>query len=220
MNRTINPRIFLEDQFPSVLRPLIPKTLRTAYRAADELIADNPHLEAAVMRGERGRIVAWYVDAAFSRLVDTGALPFDKSWEYFERPTGRYLALRPSHSVVTISQVSDPVKQPRNVLFRQNKRIANQPFLDLPGFDDGTIVGMEPHILLIHGHQLLNFAHLCIPDPDHAADYRYRSENLMGMPHSIEPEGPPAEDTDFDADELAVLKQDVERYRRDHAGGE
>lgn len=215
-----NPRVFLDDQFPTELRPLIPSTLKTAYRAAADLIADNPLLESAVRRGESGRIIAWSVDAAFSRLVETGALPFDKSWEYFERPTGRYLALRASHSIITISQVADPVKQPRNVLFRQNKRLANEPFLDLPGFEDDHVLAGEPHILLTHGHQNLNFAHLCIPDPVHGRDYRYRTANLMGVPHVVEPEGPPLEDTDFDADALAQLKQDVEKFRRDHVGSE
>lgn len=216
----MNPRVFLDDQFPTVLRPLIPSTLKLAYKAAEDLIADNPMLESAVLRGERGRIVAWSVDAAFSRLVDTGALPFDKSWEYYERPTGRYLALRASASIITISQVSDPVSQPRNVAFRQNKRLANQPFLDLPGFEDEVALVGEPHILLTHGYQNLSFAHLCIPDPEHGMDYRYRTNNLMSVLHEVQPEGPPPEDTDYDADALAELKQDVERYRRDNADTE
>ena len=114
----INPRLFLDDQFPIELRSLVPTTLRSAYRAADELIADSPIASIAERRGERGRIVAWSVDLAFSKLVETGALPFDKSWEDFEKPTGRYLALRASSSIITISQIADPAKQPRNVRFR------------------------------------------------------------------------------------------------------
>lgn len=215
----INPRVFVDDQFPAELRSLVPTTLRAAYRAAEELIADSPIASIAERRGERGRIVAWSVDLAFSKLVETGALPFDKSWEAFEKPTGRYLALRASSSTITISQIADPAKQPRNVRFRENRRMSNQPFLDLPGFEsDGPLSG-EPHILLTHGYQELTFSHLCMPDPDHRNGYRYRSENLLGIPHAVETQGPPEEDTDFDLDELALLKEEVERYRRDHGSG-
>lgn len=216
----MNPRCFLDDQFPKDLRPLIPKTLKLAYRAADEMIADNPILDTAVIRGERGRVISWSVDTAFSRLVESGALPFDKSWEYYEKPTGRYLALRASHAIITISQVADPRKQPRDVLFRQNKRLANQPFLDLPGFNDDIDAGREPHILLTHGHQDLCFSHICVPNRDHKKGYIFRTNNLLHMPHEIESEGPPTEDTDFDLDELAALKEEIERHRRDHGGGE
>ena len=215
----INPRVFLEDQFPVELRSLIPMALRSAYRAADELIADNPIAAIGEQRGERGRLIAWSVDLAFGRLVETGALPFDKSWEHFEKPTGRYLALRASSSVITISQIADATKQPRNVRFRENRRMSNQPFLDLPCFEsEGSLAG-EPHILLTHGHQELTFSHLCIPDPDHRNGYRFRTENLLGIPHVVETEGPPEEDTDFDLDDLALLKEEVERYRRDHGSG-
>jgi hypothetical protein len=211
----MNPRLFTEDQFPLEFRPLVPPALKTAYKAVDDLLADNPILGMAVKRGERGRLV----DFAFNRLVESGALPFDKSWEYFERPTGRYLALRPSHSVITISQIVDPTKQPRNVLFRKNKRLSNQPFLELDGFSNNEEIGGEPHILLTHGHKELNFSHLCVPDPDHKKGYRFRSENLLHLPHEVKAEGPPPEDTDIDLDELATLKEEIERHRRDNDSG-
>jgi len=212
----VSPRHFLEDQFPSRFRHLIPSTLKSAYRAAADLIADNPILAMADERRERGRIISWAVDLGFNRLVETGALPFDKSWEWYERPTGRYLALRPSHSVITISQIADPTKQPRNVRFRQTARVSNEPFLDLPEFDSENDISGEPHILITHGHQDLNFSHLCIPDPDHRKGYRFRSENLLYLPHEIVFEGPPAEDTDIDLDAVATLKEDIERARRDN----
>jgi hypothetical protein len=216
--RPVNPRHFVDDQFPQRLRPLIPTTLKTAYRAAEGLIADNPILAMAERRGERGRIISLAVDFGFERLVDSGALPFDKSWEWFERPTGKYLALRPSHSIITISQIADPRKQPRNVLFRQCARVNNAPFFDLPEFaDEGEVAG-EPHILITHGYQDLNFAHLCMPDPDHRKGYRFRSDNLLNLPHEIETEGPPPEDTEVDFESIALLKEDIARFRRDHGG--
>lgn len=217
--KSLSPRRFVDDQFPLSLRPLIPSTLKTAYKAANDLIADNPILAMADKRGERGRIIALAVDFGFSRLVDTGALPFDKSWEWFARPTGRYLALRPSHSIVTISQIDNPSKQPRNVIFRQNARLSNSPFFDLPEFANEDDVTGEPHILITHGHQTLNFSHLCMPDPDHKQGYRYRSENLLNLPHEIELNVPPQENTDYDMEALNLLKEDIERYRRDNDYG-
>lgn len=214
----VSPRHFVDDQFPPRLRQLIPTTLKTAYRAAEEIIADNPILSMADIRGERGRIISYAVDLGFNRLVESGALPFDKSWEWFERPTGRYLALRPSHSIITISQIADPVKQPRNVLFRANARVSNAPFFDLPEFEDENNVDGLPHIILTHGYQSLNFSHLCVPDPVHQNGYRFRTSNLLEMPHEIEPEGPPPEDTDTDFENLNLLKEDIAKWRRDHGG--
>lgn len=216
----VNPRHFVDDQFPLHLRPLIPKTLKTAYRAADALIADNPILSVMEMRGERGRLISCAVDFGFNRLIESGALPFDKSWEWFERPTGRYLAIRPSHSVITLSQIAAPKTQPRNALFRQNARVNNSPFFDLPEFSSENEFTGDPHILITHGYQELSFAHLCIPDPNHSKGYRYRSDNLMALPHEVESDGPPPEDTDIDFESIKLLKQDIERYRRDHGSGE
>lgn len=214
--KPINPRHFVDDQFPQQYRPLIPTTLKSAYRAAEDIIANNPLLAIAEKRGERGRIISWAVDSAFNRLVESGALPFDKSWESFARPTGKYLALRPSHSVITISQIADPASQPRNVMFRKSARISNAPFFDLPEFSNEMDVNGEPHILITHGYQKLNFSHLCMPDPDHKKGYRFRSDNLFNLPHELEEEGPPAEDTDIDIESLAQLKEDIERHRRDY----
>jgi hypothetical protein len=214
----VSPRCFVDDQFPPRLRHLIPTTLKTAYRAAEEIIAGIPLLSMAKKRGESGRIISYAVDFGFNRLVESGALPFDKSWESFARPTGRYLALRPSHSIITISQIADPLKQPRNVLFRANARISNAPFFDLPEFENESNVEGAPHILLTHGYQSLNFSHLCIPDPVHQNGYRYRTDNLLKTPHEIESEGPPPEDTDTDFENLNLLKEDIAKWRRDHGG--
>lgn len=218
--KIIDPSHFVDDQFPPNLRHLIPKTLKTAYQAAEALIADDPILSIAEKRGERGRIVSYAVDFGFERLIESGALPFDKSWESFERPTGRYLALRPSHSIITISQICDPTRQPRNVLFRQNARVNNAPFFDVPEFAPESESTGEPHILITHGYQALHFAHLCMPDPDHHRGYRFRSDNLLKLPHEMEPEGPPTENTDIDFEGIELLKQDIERYRRDYGDGE
>jgi hypothetical protein len=215
----VNPQQFLDDQFPAPFRGLIPTTLATAYRHAARLIAEEPILQMPSAEDNHGRLIAWAVDYGFWRLIESGALPFDYSWEYFAKPTGRYLAIRPSHSVITISQIADPFQQPRNVVFRENARISNAPFFDLPEFENEGEVTGEPHLLITHGHQELRFAHLCVPDPVHANGYRYRTGNLLNLPHELSSEGPPAEDTDIDFDGLGLLKEDIERWRRDHELG-
>src|SRR5882724_10968708 len=155
---------FLRDQIPLPLRSSIPATLKTAYEAAALLIRDEPILNVTSAQDNRGRIVQWAVDLGFERLCQSGQWPFDFRWRYFERPTGRYFEILPSHSVVTISQVSDPAKQPRDVAFRANKRVNSQAWLrDLPKPDDEEPAGGAPHVLLVHGYQGLNFAHLGLP---------------------------------------------------------
>ena len=214
----IAPRPFLDDQFPAKFRPLIPSTLRTAYRHAEHLVANETILQIESAQDNKGRLISYAVDFGFVRLIETGALPFDFSWEYFARPTGRYLAIRASHSVITVSQVSDPTKQPRNAIFRENRRLNNQHFLDLPGFQDERITGL-PHLLIAHGYQSLDFAHLCVPDPVHTNGYRYRTGNLLNTPHEVHSEIPPPENTETDFDNLNLLKEDIDRWTRDHGGG-
>jgi hypothetical protein len=71
-----------------------------------------------------------------------------------------------------------------------------------------------PHILLLHGHKSLDFAHLAIPDPMHELGFQHRSSNLMLMAHALpEPEIPP-EDTDSEA--VMTLKDEIDRWRRDN----
>jgi len=205
---------FLLDQIPMPYRPLIPSTLKTAYAAADLLIQNEPILQVPSALDNRGRVVSWAVDLGFERLVKTGQWPFDCRWRYFERPTGRYLEVLLSHSVLTISQVADPKKQPRDVVFRANKRLSNQGFLAFAEFQDERAVCGLPHILLLHGHQVLNFAHLAIPSEQHSEGYVYRTSNLMKMPHEVLQPEPPAEDTDVEA--VLTLKQEIEKWRRDN----
>ena len=207
---------FLYDQVPPLLRPMIPSTLKTAYAAAAMLIEGEPILNVTSATDNHGRIIQWAVDLGFQRLVTSGQWPFDADWRYFEHPTGRYLEIRPSHSVLTISQVADPKKQPRDVRFRANKRLGITNWLKgfpNPADDNAPTTGV-PHVLLVHGHQDLNFAHLGIPHENHKRGYLYRTPNLLLMPHEVEmPEHPP-EDTDFDA--VVTLKEEIDRWRRDH----
>lgn len=209
---------FLLDQIPPPLRAMIPTALRTAYDAAAALIAEEPILSVPSAQDNRGRIIQWAVDLGFEKLVTSGRWPFDLRWRHFEKPTGRYLEIVPSHSVFTISQVQDPKRQPRDVLFRQNKRLNAQPWLaNLPDPSEGPSTGGIPHILLVHGYQELKFAHLGIPNEDHRQGYAHRSQNLMRMAHEApSPSTPPVEETDIDA--VMTLKEEIDRWRRDNGG--
>jgi hypothetical protein len=119
---------FMRDQISAPQRSLVPSTLKTAYEAAALLIEQEAILSVTSAQDNRGRIIQWAVDLGFERLVKSGQWPFDCRWTFFERPTGRYLEILPSHSVITISQVDNPSKQPRDVRFRANKRLNDRVF--------------------------------------------------------------------------------------------
>jgi hypothetical protein len=208
---------FLLDQVPLHLRPVIPATLKLAYAAASVLINGEPILQVPSARDNRGRIIQWAVDLGFERVCSSGEWPFECRWRPFQKPTGRYLEIRPSHSVITISQVADPKKQPRDVRFRANKRLATQGWLrNLPRADGPEDPAGIPHILLAHGHQGLNFVHLGIPNENHRRGYICRTANLLLMPHGVRPDVPPPEDTDFQA--VMSLKEQIDRWRKDNDG--
>lgn len=206
---------FLNDQLPLQKRSDIPATLKIAYAAADLLCKQEPILQVPSARDNRGRIIQWAVDLAFEKLVNSGAWPFECRWQRFHRPTGRYLQIKLSHSLISISQVADPEKQPRNVRFRANARLSNQGLLYVEDEAERQVQGL-PQFLLLHGHQTLNFSHLAMPHSRHQDGYIYRSPNLMLMPHALPSELPPAENTDID-DSILSLKEEIEKWQKDHA---
>jgi hypothetical protein len=208
---------FLRDQIPLPLRSFVPTTLKSAYEAAKLLIKDEQILKVPSAQDNWGRIIQWAVDLGFQRLLESGQWPFDFRWRHFERPTGRYLEILPSHCVVTISQVADPSSQPRDVLFRANKRLSSQAWLrGLPQPEDEKPSDGAPHILLVHGYQTLDFAHLGIPRGEQRSGYHYRTPNLMLMPHVVSSPEPPPEDTDIEA--VITLKEQIDKWRKDNAG--
>lgn len=201
---------------PVPLRAKIPPTLQTAYAAADILIKSDPILNVPSAQDNRGRIIQYAVDRGFQTLMETGGWPFDYRWAEFERGTGHYLEIRAPYLVMTISQVADPSKQPRDVCFRANKRLNNQTWLaGMEPEDEKAIFGL-PHALILHGHQTLNFAHLGMPKGAHADGFEYRTPNLMLLPHAVPMTEPPMEDTDIEA--VMTLKEEIDKWRRDHGG--
>ena len=208
------PEAFLLDQITLAQRALIPGTLKTAYEAAAMVVKDEPIFNVPSAVDNRGRIIQWSVDLAFQRLVTSGKWPFDFRWAEFERPTGRYLEILPSHCAVTISQVADPTRQPRDVKFRMNKRLSGQGWLTGIPKDDDALTSGIPHVLLLHGHQDLNFAHLAMPKGDHESGFWYRTGNLLLMPHGLGDTEAPVEYTEDEA--VMTLKEEIDRWRKDN----
>lgn len=211
-----NPSDFVQDQFSKRYWSEVPTILRTAYRSVDELVKDTPWLQIPSAEDNRGRLVSHAVDFGFSRAIERGAIACDFRWAPFAQPTGRYLELRFSHSTASISRVADPMRQPRNVVFRENARLRTQLVFDLPEMKDDLQVIGAPHFLIVHGYKSLDFAHIGVPASDSKSKYLWRSENLMNLAHKIPDERPPAEDTDVNLDELNLLKEDIERWRRNN----
>ena len=211
---TVSAEHFVNDQFPRQLQSLIPTTLKTAYDQAAIIAKSDPVFQIESAQDNHGRLVSWTVDLSIKRLIESGKLPFDYRWRPYARPTGRFLEIRLSHSVATISKVSDPKRQPRNVVFRQNKRLNNEPFFDLAEFDEDRALHGIPHFIIIHGHQELNFAHIGVPHAIHQRDWIYRTPNLMQLPHALPEEVPPVEDTEFDA--TMELRDEIQKWLRDH----
>jgi len=212
----VNPSVFLLDQFPRKYWPIVATTLTTAYAAAKRAAEEEPILQIESAQDNHGRLISWAVDFGFERLIKTGRLPFDYRWNYYARPTGRFLEMRLPHSTASISQVSDPQKQPRNVVFRRNARLNNEPYFDLPEFDDEKQIKGLPHMLVMHGYQTLDFAHIGLPHPLHGRGFLYQTSNLMLLPREMADDLPPTENTDTDFDTLDLLKQDLEQWQRDN----
>lgn len=211
----VHPRDFLEDQFPVTVRQQVPTILRKAYAAVRRLVDEEPILQIRSARQNYGRLVSWGVDRAFEKAVEDGSLPFDCSWEDFGEPTGQYLALRPSHSVVTISLTKTPTKQPRTVRFREAAKQLNGQLDWVDELNGQCEVQGVPHILLMHGYWDPMFAHLGIPRADCNVDFSVRTENLFNLPHAIDT-GPAPEGPDGDFDAVQLLKEDIDRWRREH----
>lgn len=204
---------FLLDQISMAQRAIVPTTLKNAYAAARMVIDNEPIFNTPSGVPQHGRIIQLAVDAAFEKLVISGQFGRDCRWRSYEKPTGRYLEVLFSHSALTISQVANADKQPRDVGFRRNKRLASQITMDFMGDDPVDTTGL-PHILLLHGHQSLDFAHLAIPEPLHWLGFQHRTANLMLMPHAVPAQEIPMENTDIEA--VMSLKEEIDRWMRDN----
>lgn len=203
---------FLNDQISPAQRSLIPTTLRQAYAAAEKLATETPILDVPSAQDQRGRIRSWAADLAFEKLIKTGVWPFDYTWAWFGKPTGRYLQIRTEAATLSISLVDDPSKPPRHVKFRRNNAFANMPAL-FPEMNDDLKIEGRPGFVLAHGHKTPEFAHLGMAHPERR-EWLYRTMNLMKTPHAIEDDLPPVEAEDEEA--ILSLKQEIEKWLRDN----
>lgn len=207
---------FLLDQVPLAQRASVPTTLKNAYAAANLIVSQEPTFNVESAKANKGRIIQWAVDFAFEKLVKSGQWGRDYRWRSYEKPTGRYLEILFSHSALTISQVTNTAKQPRDVGFRRNKRLDSQITMDILQDEKENTSGL-PHILLLHGHQSLDFAHLAIPEPMHWLGFQHKTANLIQMAHAVSEPEIPMEETDIEA--VMTLKEEIDRWRRDNESG-
>ncbi len=210
---------FLLDQFPVKYRALIPAVLRNARASAATLAKSEPILQVQSAKDNFGRLISWAADLGVEKLINSGRWPVDYRWRWFAQPTGRYLEVRLSHSVMSISQVADPQIQPRDVKFRENARLNNQRSFDFPGLNDSRSSTGIPAFILIHGRaeryeMESEFAHIGVPHPEHKRDWIYRTKNIMGLVQTVESELPPVEDTDAEA--VLTIREEIEKWRRDN----
>lgn len=214
----MNAEIFLKDQVKESQWSVFPTVLNLAYAAADDLVKDSPILSVESALANKGRLVSYAVDHALVRAIENGSIDADFRWAPYAKPTGKYLELRFSHSTASVSQVKEAMKQPRNVAFRDNAKLNNGQLELIYDSEESTGSDIEgvPHFFLVHGYQSLSFAHFGFPSSLSKTEYSWVSDNLMLLPHEIMKENTPTENTDYDLDELGLLKQDIERWRVDN----
>ena len=210
---------FLLDQFPLRYRALIPAVLKNARASAAALAKAEPILQVQSAKDNHGRLISWATDLGIEKLIQSGRWPVDYRWRWFAQPTGRYLEVRFTHSVMSVSQVADPTVQPRDVRFRQNARLSNQRSFNFPEFNDTQTSAGTPAFLLVHGRAERGeveseFAHIGVPHPDHQRDWIYRTINIMHMLQPIESDLAPVEETDTQA--VLLVKGEIEKWRRDN----
>ena len=138
--------------------------------------------------------------------------------------------------------MANPRCQPRDVKFRENARLFNDPFL-FPEMEEDRVTGRpailisrlprkrrlfndpflfpeivtgRPAILLFHGYQELGFIHLGIPNSKSGYNYILRTGNLLELPQDVTHPGPPVEDTSFK--DTITLKEQIAKWLRDHGG--
>ncbi len=92
----------------------------------------------------------------------------------------------------------------------------NQPTLGIQEFQEEEKITGLPHFLLVHGYQDLDFAYIGVPHPEHQRDYVYQTDNLLNLPHELPVEGPEPEDTESGFDSINLLKEEIEKWQKDH----
>jgi hypothetical protein len=221
-------RDFLASQIPIGHQVLIPPVLKQAYAAAKTVRSLDELFRTPSAQDGFGRLVSWAVDLFLVKLIESGRWPVDYAWREYgiasrripgvlSKVTGHYLEVILPHARMTISQVVDPQKQPRDVQFRENARLVNAPLLRGLDIEMPQVTGV-PTFILAHGHhQDLRFAHLGAPHQIHRYGYIYQTPDLLLLPHEVPADNVGVENTTFD-DDAMTLKADIDKWRKDNAG--
>ncbi len=175
----------IDEEFPSVYRPLIPAALKRAYAAADQAVDQLEFLGTPSGRFQRGDLVVLATEFEFLKLVKEGHLPFDPVWEDYASATGKHLVLRSPGANITINQVDYPHKKPRWAKFRDEMAVPTADYL----FPEWNAARSEDesrkHVLLLHGHGQLRFSNLSVPHPSENR-LVWWTEDLLKLPHEVE----------------------------------
>lgn len=209
---------FIHSQLSNQQISLIPTTLKQAYDVAKAIADEEPIFQIPSAQFNRGRIIQWSVEFYFERLVRSKHWPFKCNWATFGNNNGRYLEIHTGDAILTICQTALHDKQPRDAKFRSNLRLSGQGdlFYNYDFLDEKEI--RPAHILLLHGHQSLNFSYLAIPKPAHHAGFLYKSSNLMLMPHGVTESVSPVVNTDMDI--VLELKDEIVKWHYDNEKNE
>jgi len=193
----------IDEEFPSVLRPLVPPALRRAYAIADRVM-EEPFLCTPSGRYQRGDLILKATEFEFRRLIDAGSLPFEPAWEPYAAPTGKHLVMRSKRARITVNQIASPKQKPRPAKFRDNYGVTNTEYLWAEWNEEARAEGSLKHLVLLHGYQDLVFAKIALPHPTEQK-LIWGTGNLMDLLHEVpdEQRGPyeegPAESPDPEA---------------------
>jgi hypothetical protein len=176
------------------------------------MIDRHPQLTTPGGRYQRGDLIALAADYEFDVLIKANSLPFEPSWEYYARPTGKYFVMRSPRAHITISRVDDPELRPRNAVYRNKFAIPNGRYL-FDYMNKEIEQDKERRLIhILHGYQSLTFAHLTLPHPKQNK-HVWSSRNLMNIPHVVSSSLPKAEGPSESPDPEAI--EHLERHLRD-----
>jgi hypothetical protein len=85
----------IDEEFPSIYRPLVPAALKRAYASAEQAYDLLEFLGTPSGRFHRGDLIVLAAEFEFLKLIKESHLPFEPSWEDYASPTGKHLVMRP-----------------------------------------------------------------------------------------------------------------------------
>jgi hypothetical protein len=193
--------IFVNKVLPDSVHPIIPSALRRAYAAAEQTIDQHPYLATPGGKYQRGDLIMLAASYEFELLVKGGNLPFEGTWEFFARPTGKHFVMYSDLARVTIGRVEDASKKPRPAKHRENYSGLNEILL-FPEMNaererlirEAEQDGARSLLHILHGYRDLTFAHIAYPHPE-KNEHIFLGPNLMRRPHDLtgDPGLPPPE---------------------------